>query len=262
MEDQYSPPTSSPHPENVPINNKGFIQNLEKKIEDVLGKIDNGNIFKTIIDFVFKAFSYIFLIFGTLSCVINIFGDDGYFSRFDYLDGIHKFTAVVGFLLGLVVCLLVIYIVFRIISNRSQQLKSKTYDGILNYIFIKTVPVLLVTFGEILSLLILTVGLLFVFANLLGSMVYFPLSDLSNTLSDILDLGIASGNTQIFLPGNWDYFSEGMKMSVGIMIVSPIILIAVYVAREVYFYVYKLVVNLIKFLPKFAIPLAIRKRNE
>ena len=83
MEDQYSPPTSSPPPENVPINNKGFIQNLEKKIEDVLVKIDNGNIFKTIIDFVFQAVAWLFLIFGAYSSVINIFGDDGYFSNLE-----------------------------------------------------------------------------------------------------------------------------------------------------------------------------------
>ena len=92
-------------------------------------------------------------------------------------------------------------------------------------------------------------------------MVYFPLADILNSMSDILDLGIA-GNTQIFLPGDWDYFSEGMKISIGIMIVSPIILIGTYVLREVYFYGYKLTVNLINFLPKLAIPLAIRKRNE
>jgi len=257
MENQYS----TPEPENVAPHKKGFVQNFDGKIEGVLQKIDNGNIFKTIIDFVFQAVAWLFLIFGAYSAVINIFGDEGYFSNFKYLESGEKFTAVIGFLLGLLVCLLVIYVVFSILRNRSEKLKSESYDGILNYIFRKTCPALLVTFGEVLSVLLLTVGLLLVFANLLGSMVYFPLTDILNSMSEVLDLGIG-GDTQIFLEGNWDYFSEGMKMSIGIMIASSIVLIGTYVLREVYFYAYKLTVNLINFLPKLAIPLAIRKRSE
>ena len=257
MENQYS----TPEPENVDSNKKGFVQNFDGKVEGVLNKIDNGNIFKTIIDFVFQAFAWLFLAFGTYSAVINIFGDDGYFSNFKSLEGIQKFTAVIGFILGLVVCLLVIYIVFSTLRNRSKKLKSETYDGILDYIFRKTFPALLVAFGEVLSILLFTVGLLFVFANLLGSLVYFPLTDILNSMSEVLDLGIETVK-QIYVQGDWDYFGDGMKMSVGIMIVSTIVLIGTYVAREIYFYGYKLTVNLINFLPKLAIPLAIRKRNE
>ena len=84
--------------------------------------------------------------------------------------------------IGLAVCLLVIYIVFTVISNRANQLKSESYDGILSYLYKNTFPVLIVVFGEVLSVLTLTVGMLFVFANLLGSMVYFPLSDIVNTM--------------------------------------------------------------------------------
>ena len=163
MENQYS----TPKLEEVVPNNQGFVQNFDGKVENMLQKIDNGNIFKTIIDFVFQAVAWIFLIFGAYSAVINIFGDEGYFSNFKFLEDIKKFTSVIGFILGLVVCLLVIYIVFSIIRNRSRQLKSENYDGVLNYIFRKTCPALLVTFGEVFSVLLFTVGLLFVFANLM-----------------------------------------------------------------------------------------------
>ena len=257
MENQFSsqdtPPVIAPK-ENV-------IQNLESKVKGLLDKIDNGDVFKTIVDSVFKISAYLFLIFGALSCIINIFGDDGYFSRFEWLESGEKFTATLGFVIGLAICLLVVYIVFTMISKRADQLKSENYDGILTYIYKKTFPVLLVTFGEVFSVLLLTIGVLFVFANLLGSMVYFPLADIANTMSDVLDMGIAE-NSQIFLSGSWDYFSEGMKMAAGIIVLSPIVLVGTYVLRELYFYGYKLIVNLIHFFPKFAIPLSIRKRNE
>jgi hypothetical protein len=242
MENQYE----NQGPQDVNVPQMGFVANFESKIADLLKKVDNGNIFKNIIDFVFKALAYLFLVFGILSTVSNIFGDDGYFSRFDYLEGVEKFTAVIGFLIGLAVCLLVIYIVFTVISNRANQLKSESYDGILSYLYKNTFPVLIVIFGEVLSVLTLTVGMLFVFANLLGSMVYFPLSDIVNTMSDMLDLGIG-GDTSIFIPGNWDYFSEGMKMSFGIIVLSPIILIGTYVFRAIYNYCVKLIIKLIEF---------------
>ena len=242
MENQFSsqdtPPVISPK-ENV-------IQNIESKVKGLLDKIDNGDVFKTIVDSVFKISAYLFLIFGALSCVINIFGDDGYFSRFEWLEGGEKFTATLGFVIGLAICLLVVYIVFTMISKRADQLKSENYDGILPYIFKKTFPVLLVTFGEVFSVLLLTIGVLFVFANLLGSMVYFPLADIANTMSDVLDMGIAE-NSQIFLSGSWDYFSEGMKMAAGIIVLSPLVLVGTYIFRAIYNYCVGLTIKLIEF---------------
>jgi len=242
MENQFSsqdtPPVIAPK-ENV-------IQNLESKVKGLLDKIDNGDVFKTIVDSVFKISAYLFLIFGALSCVINIFGDDGYFSRFEWLEGGEKFTATLGFIIGLAICLLVVYIVFTMISKRADQLKSENYDGILTYMYKKTFPVLLVTFGEVFSVLLLTIGVLFVFANLLGSMVYFPLADIANTMSDVLDMGIAE-NSQIFLSGSWDYFSDSMKMAAGIIVLSPLVLVGTYIFRAIYNYCVGLTIKLIEF---------------
>jgi len=244
MDNQFSsqdtPPVITPK-ENV-------IQNLESKVKGLLEKIDNGDVFKTIVDSVFKISAYLFLIFGALSCLINIFGDDGYFSlyQFEYLEGVQKFTAVLGFIIGLSICLLVVYIVFTMISKRADQLKSENYDGILTYIYKKTFPVLLVTFGEVFSVMLLTIGVLFVFANLLGSMVYFPLADIANTMSDVLDMGIAE-NSQIFLAGSWDDFSDGMKMAAGIIVLSPLVLVGTYIFRAIYNYCVGLTIKLIEF---------------
>jgi len=136
MENQFSSQDTPP----VIAPKENLIQNLESKVKGLLDKIDNGDVFKTIVDSVFKISAYLFLIFGALSCVINIFGDDGYFSRFEWLEGGEKFTATLGFIIGLAICLLVVYIVFTMISKRADQLKSENYDGILTYMYKKTFP--------------------------------------------------------------------------------------------------------------------------
>ena len=185
-------------------------------VKSLIEKTDSGTLFKLIFDFIFKALSYLFLVFGIISCIINIFGDDGYFANFDYYDLGEKTLAIVGFLIGLTTCLLVLYIIFTIIKKRSDQLESSSYDGILSYIYKVSIPVIISIFGEVFSVITLTVGVLFIVANLINSTVYFPLSDIANFMSQVFDMGI-NENTQIYLSGSWDYFTEGIKMSFGIV---------------------------------------------
>ncbi len=59
-----------------------------------------------------------------------------------------------------------------------------------------------------------------------------------------------------------DYFGEYIKIGVLSIAGSFLLLIAFYIYKEIYNYILKLVTNLISFLPKFAIPLAIRKKDE
>ena len=76
----------TPKVNNSLLTSKNFLLNtLENKVKSLLDKIDSGTLFKLIFDFIFKALSYLFLVFGIISCIINIFGDDGYFANFDYI---------------------------------------------------------------------------------------------------------------------------------------------------------------------------------
>ena len=94
------------------LNSKNILLNsLEKKVKSLLDKTDSGTLFKLIFDFIFKALSYLFLVFGIISCIINIFGDDGYFANFDYFELGEKSLAIVGFLVGLSTCLLSLLVV-------------------------------------------------------------------------------------------------------------------------------------------------------
>ena len=239
-------------PENTPFS-------IDGKIDGVLASIDNGNVFKTIIVYLFRIMSFAILIGGSFICVSNLFGDRGYFSNFYLIEGFQNFTAVIGMIIGLVLCLLTIYILFKIIKNRADQLLDAKYENIIHYMYKETAPKLIVVFGEIMSFTVFLFGILTFFAYIFSSMVYFPIADIPSALAASLDFNMPS---MIYILGDWDDFSSGMQMSIGMILISGGILIATYVFREVYFYGCKLVVNLINFLPKFAIPLAIRKRNE
>ena len=223
-----------------------FLNSLEKKVKYLLDKTDSGALFKVIFDFIFKALSYLFLVFGIISCIINIFGDDGYFANFDYFDIGEKLLAIIGFLIGLITCLLALYVIFTIIKKRAEQLKSSSYDGILSYIYKVSIPLIISIFGEVFSVITLTVGILFIVANLINSVVYFPLSDIANFMSQVFDIGI-NENTQIYLSGSWDYFSEGIKMSLGIVALSLFVFIFTYICKAVYQYVVGLIIKLIEF---------------
>ena len=62
--------------------------------------------------------------------------------------------------------------------------------------------------------------------------------------------------------GDYDNFGVFIKMGVIGIASSFIVLIAFYIFKEIYSYILILATNLISFLPKFAIPLAIRNRSE
>jgi hypothetical protein len=62
--------------------------------------------------------------------------------------------------------------------------------------------------------------------------------------------------------GDYDNFDVNIKMALTGIIASVLVLIAYYIYREIYNYAIRIVTALIHFIPKFAIPLAIRNRSE
>ena len=258
MENQYS----TPKPEEVVPNKKGFAQNLDEKIDSLLSKIDDGGVFKTLIVLMFKMSAFAFLLGGVFLSVFSMFGRKGYFlGPWSDLDALGwKVTAVLGFVIGLSVSLCAIYFIFRIIMKRSNQLEDKEYNGILEYIYKHTVPTIIIISGEVWASLLLVFGILGLIAVLLGSLVYFPLGGaLTPLMSEIV--GEMSFSTAA-LPGDWDMIEMFAGGYFVFILMSLYCLISTYVLKEVYQYGCKLIINLIKFLPKLAIPLAIRKRNE
>ena len=257
MENQYS----TPEPENVAPNTKGSAFPFSEKIDKLLSKIDDGNVFKTLIVLTFRLSAFGFLLGGLFFSVYSIFGQSGYFcGPFCGLDGlILKITAVLGFIIGLVVSIGGIYFIFMVIMKRAKQLKDKEYNGLLEYIYKHTIPTCIIISGEVVASILFMIGILGLLSYLV-SLVYFPLG---GVLSPFLnDIGVAYSGGYITLEGDWDYIGIFSGIYLGLIMSSLYYLIAAYVAKEVYQYACKLVIIFINFLPKLAIPLAIRKRNE
>ena len=253
---------TTPEPENIATNTKGSAFPFNKKIDKLLSKIDDGNFFKTLIVLMFRLLAFGFLLGGLFFSVYSIFGQSGYFcGPFCGLDGlILKITAVLGFIIGLVVSIGAIYFIFMVIMKRAKQLKDKEYNGLLEYLYKHTIPTCIIISGEVIASILFTIGILGLFAALLGSLVYFPLGGVLSPLLN--EIGVAYGGGHITLAGDWDYIEYIAVMYLFSIMSSLMYLIGAYVAKEVYQYACKLVIIFIKFLPRLAIPLAIRKRNE
>jgi len=222
--------------------------------------MDSGNIFKTIIDVACKLFAYAWLILGLVACIYGLFaGFEGFFPVWwNNLSIVAKITGVFGLIIGFPVSLGILYVLFILILRRSNQLKTKPYNGVLDYIYKHTIPTLITIYGEVMSVLIFVMGVLSVIATVLGSVVYYPLAQLASGLGEILELGMPGG---YLVSGSWSNFMGGFEESFAIVVMGLVVLILTYVAKEAYQYACKLVIIFIKFLPRLAIPLSVRKRT-
>jgi len=125
------------------------------------------------------------------------------------------------------------------------------------------IPKLILVIGELLFILFLYAGILQIIAALVGSYVYAPLSGYASLILGIFPgMDLLAGLAPQHIYGDYDSFGEFIKIGVMSIGASFVLLIAFYIYKEIYNYVLKLATNLISFLPKFAIPLAIRKRDE
>jgi len=244
------------------IADKGY----NKLVIPFLGKLDDGNVFKNIITLLLSISAVGLLIGGIYLTIAGLLGDDGFIKNYitnENITGGKKAGSVIGLLLGFLISLITAWVLFSVLKKRTEQLKELEYVGLLDYVFNKTLPKLILIIGELLFILFLYGGILQIIASLVGSYAYAPLSSYPSLILGMLP-GMNIFNK--FMPnqiyGDYDNFVEFIKMGVIGIASSFIVLIAFYIYKEIYSYILKLATNLISFLPKFAIPLAIRKRSE
>ncbi len=244
------------------IADKGY----NKLVIPFLGKLDEGNVFKNIITLFFSISAVGLLIGGIYLTIAGLLGDDGFIKNYitnENITGGKKAGSVIGLLLGFLISLITAWVLFSVLKKRTEQLKELEYVGLLDYVFNKTVPKLILIIGELLFILFLYGGILQIIASLVGSYAYAPLSSYPSLILGMLP-GMNIFNE--FMPnriyGDNDNFGVFIKMGVIGIASSFIVLIAFYIFKEIYSYILILATNLISFLPKFAIPLAIRNRSE
>ena len=252
---------------NLPLVSLSFTDNAYNKfIIPFLGKLDDGNVFKSIITFLFSILSFGILLGGIYLTIAGLLGDHGFINNYitsENITGGNKVGSIVGMILGFLISLVTAWTLYSVLKKRNEQLEGLEYVGLLDFVFNRTFPKLILIVGELLFILFLYGGILQIVASLVGSYVYAPLSSYPGLILNILP-GMDSFNQ--FMPnqiyGDYDNFDNFIKMGVIAIASSFIVLIAFYIYKEIYCYALKLATNLIDFLPKFAIPLAIRRRNE
>ena len=246
----------------LPIADKGY----NKLVIPFLGKLDDGNVFKNIIILLFSISAVGLLIGGIYLTIAGLLGDDGFIKNCitnEDITGGKKVGSIIGLLLGFLISLITAWVLFSVLKKRTEQLKELEYVGLLDYGFNKTLPKLILIIGELLFILFLYGGILQIIASLVGSYAYAPLSSYPSLILGMLPgMNIFNGFMPNQIYGDYDNFSEFIKMGVLGIAASFIVLITFYIYKEVYSYILKLATNLIDFLPKFAIPFAIRKRND
>ena len=238
--------------------NLGFGDRVESEVKILLDRIDNGNIFKSIIVLFFRLIGWGIIASGLWACIINMFSDDdsyryGYFSKFENLEGMQQFTSVIGFLIGLVLCLATIYVLFLFVKKRTNQLEESPYEGLIHYMYKSVFPTMIMIFGEVLALLLFLVGILSLVAAILSSLVYFPLADMFQALGEMGDVNDLRDGSGIWIQGYneystyFEFLKSGGLGSLGIMAVSAFVLVGTYIFKEVYQYLIKLVIKLVEF---------------
>ena len=240
--------------------------NYNKFIIPFIKKLDDGNVFKTIITVILSTIAFAILVGGSLLTFLNIFGDDGYINSSvtrEGLTGLQAFGSVMGLIFGFAISILASWVMYSIFKKRTEQLKSLDFRGLLDYLFNKTIPSVIIMVGEIMFTLLLYTGLLQIIATLFGSYAYAPLQKFPAVLLDELPgMNILRGLAPYQVMGSYENFGEYLKIGIIGIVLAFGVLIMFYLYKELYNYVLKLITNLIMFLPKFGIPIAIRRRDE
>lgn len=237
-----------------------------KLVIPFLGKLDDGNVFKNIITLLLSVLAVGLLLGGIYLSIEGLFGNSGFIKSYisnENLSGGNTAGAVVGLILGFAISILTAWALFSVLKKRTEQMKTIQYDGLLTFVFVKILPKLILVIGEMLFVLFLYACILQIFAALVGSFVYAPLSENPALLLSIFPgMEVFSGLAPQQIVGDYDNFGDYFKIGVMSIAGSFIMLITFYIYKEIYNYILKLITNLISFLPKFAIPHAIRKREE
>ena len=249
---------------NLPFVSVAIVDNAyNNRVLPFLGKIDNGNLFKWFVVTFWRLLSYGVLLGGIVITVIKLFGDSGYFKIgfASGMTGAEKAGSAVGLLIGFVASICLAWGLYSLIKKRTDELEALEYEGLLDYLFGKVSPRSITLVGEMLFGIIFYIGFMQLIAALVGSSVYAPLAmGGMGEMTGINEIGQNIPNA--VSPGNYDMFMDVLLMGLTGIVMSFIILIAFYIYREVYNFALKIVIALLAFIPKFAIPLAIRTRSE
>jgi hypothetical protein len=250
---------------NLPFISVGIADsNYNNRVLPFLGGVDDGKVFKWYLTTFWRLAAFAMLLGGLAISFMELFGDSGFIKQaFDNdITGGKKAGAAVGLVVGLVLSIVTAWFLYSVTKKRAEQLNDQEYKGLLHFVFVTMIPRLITLIGELSFTFVMYIGLLQLVATLVGSLAYAPLLTYGQVLTTVPGVDMIANMLPNTIYGDYDNFSGGISTAMTAIVGSLLVLIIYYIYREIYNYSLKLVIALISFLPKFAIPLAIRNKSE
>ncbi len=238
--------------------------NYNNRVLPFLTGVDDGKVFKWYLTTFWRLAAFAMLLGGLAISFMELFGDSGFLKQAftDPMTGGKKAGAAVGLVIGLVLSIVTAWFLYSVTKKRAEQLNDQEYKGLLHLVFVTMIPRLITLIGELSFTFVMYIGLLQLVATLVGSLAYAPLLTYGQVLTTVPGVDMIANMLPNTISGDYDNFSIGIQSALAGIVGSVLILIAYYIYREIYNFALKLVMALISFLPKFAIPLAIRNKSE
>ena len=238
--------------------------NYNNRVLPFLTGVDDGKVFKWYFATFWRLAAFALLLGGLAISFMELFGDSGFIKQaFDNeFTGGKKAGAAVGLVLGLVLSIVTTWFLYSVTKKRAEQLNDQEYKGLLHFVFVTMIPRLITLIGELSFTFVMYIGLLQLVATLVGSLAYAPLLTYGQVLKTVPGVDMIANMIPNTIYGDYDNFSGGIELALEGIVGSLLILIAYYIYKEIYNFALKLAMALISFLPKFAIPLAIRNKSE
>ena len=239
--------------------------NYNNRVLPFLAGVDDGKVFKWYFTTFWRLAAFALLLGGVAISFIELFGDSGFIKEaFDneFITGGKKTGAAVGLVVGLILSIVTAWFLYSVTKKRAEQLNDQEYKGLLHFVFVTMIPRLITLLGDLTFIFVMYIGLLQLVATLVGSLAYAPLLTYGQALISIPGVDMIGKMLPNTISGDYDAFSNGITSAMTGIVSSLLILMAYYIYKEIYNFALKLVMALISFLPKFAIPLAIRNKSE
>lgn len=252
---------------NLPYVSVGIIDdNYNNRVLPFMGKMDDGSLFKWFIVTIWRLASYAMLIGGLYFIISNLFGDHSY-CKSTFVEEMTvgaKVGASVGLLMGILISVLCAWFLYSLTKKRTDQLNDVEYHGLLHFLSHELIPRTITLFGEIFFVLIFYVSVLQLVAALDGHSAYAPLMDYLGMFQSIMIPGMDAIYSMIptKILGDYHHMDITLRMAGFGLFASFVVIIVYYAMREIYMYGLKLAMALIHFLPKLAIPIAMRQVKD
>lgn len=242
---------------------------FERLVERPLNALDREQTYKKGI-YYFFILSAAGILVGGIYVMIKIFwGDNGYFQGLDGQRAGLVFRSGIASVINCFIGILAVIAIVLIVIKRARDLNLREYPNLMEYLYKETLPTLIKMYGETLAVFPIALG----FMSLVTSI--FAAQDIRQIGPFLEPLYNLAGIFFFFsiLPVRIQYIEQfsdyinnlvvgGFGVLVAGILISFFIVVLTQVALELYKYIARVLVALLKFIPKFAIPLWVQRSGR